>query len=335
MTMNGIRLRWDAPHRRGATTAPPAPPPTSPSGQDMPLTAPAGWTRYWAQDFDRDCSRGSFLATYCPSPATFDAARAAGTSTVKGDGFVNAYPTTYHDTRSKNSPVDGKYGVYDPGGISCSGGVMALHIWWDASLGQMRVAAPAPKLSASGTWGDLGSSRRTVRARCILPLNTIKVAWLDWPANNSSTSNATAGIPNGTGGFVGGDGENDFPEQDPLTAAAKAKGFTHRQNAVPTATGTAKQIEVDSTVNFADGNWHTWTTERITGSYNTTTSSWVGQSWKCFVDGVQVGSTVTQQVPMTPMRWVLQTETTLSTSTPLDQTVDGIVEVDWITVDVP
>jgi hypothetical protein len=114
----------------------------------------------------------------------------------------------------------------------------------------------------------------------------------------------------------------------------------HKQNAKSTDTNSTpiygnKQTSGTSTVNFADGSWHTYTTERIVGSYNTGSSSWVGQSYKAFVDGVQVGSTQTSAVPMTPMRWVWQTETSLSYSTPLDQTIDGVVEVDWATVDVP
>ena len=315
------------------------------SGTVMPASPvnPAFPTRIYGQDFLTDCNRGSFLATYKGS-RTYNLAEAAA-----GNGIMDAYPTTYHDTRSKHVSelVDGRYGMYDPGGLSVSNSVMHQRIWFDPTLvmggvtGHMRVSCPVPKLSAT-SWEYVGSSRVSVRARCVTPMPTIKVAWLGWPQNNASTTKATAGIPDSTSptGFRGGDGELDWPEQDPLTSSDTCGWFMHKQNALSSDTNSTpiygnKQTSGRSTVNFADGQWHTYTWERIVGSYNTSTKTWVGQSWKCFVDGVQIGTTQTQAVPMTPMRYALQTETTLSYSTPLNTSVDGDVEVDWITVDVP
>src|SRR5207237_1691808 len=84
------------------------------SGTVMPASPvnPAFPPRIYGQDFLTDCNRGSFLATYKGS-RTYNLAEAAA-----GNGIMDAYPTTYHDTRSKHVSelVDGRYGMYDPGG---------------------------------------------------------------------------------------------------------------------------------------------------------------------------------------------------------------------------
>lgn len=324
---------------QGGLAIPPVvnPPSTNPSGQDPPITIAAFPNRLFLQDFNVACPRGEFLAAYFGA-GVFDAA-AAGS----GLGLVSAFSTGYHDTRSKLSPVDGKYGVYDPGGIRCAGGSMFNHIWYDPTLtvgaqtGLMRVCAPNPLLSptsdGSGNWGFVGSSRRIVRCRVVTATtrNTTKVAWLGWPIHAGNTVGATAGIPDPSTatGFRGGDGEWDWPEQQ----GSVAQWFMHMQNA---AKGdVVGQTSGTSVVDFFDGAWHTWESQRIVGSYNVGTASWVGQSGKFFVDGVQVGSTQVARVPMTRMRWTLQTECTLSSSTPLDHTVDYEIEIDWIVVDIP
>lgn len=314
---------------------PPDPPSGDPSGVDMPTTAPSGWQPLFRQNFNTPCARGSFLAVY---------GGAWNPTEALTFGRFGAYPTTSKDSRlqhvgTTNPPVDGHGGRYDPAGISCVDGKMQMHIWWDPTLdgtGNMRVCAPVARMSNISTWGDIGSSIQTVRARYVGSNRTMtKIAWLRWPSSNKSSTLATAGIPDSTSttGFRGGDGEYDWPEQDD---GDHADWFMHKQNAKTTDTSSQKQSVGASTVDFYDGNWHTWQNKRVTGSYNTTTSSWVGQLGQCFVDGVQVGVTQTASVPMTTMRWVLQTETSLGRlDLPLDQTLDYLIEVDWMTVDVP
>lgn len=328
----------------GNLTTPPVvnPPSSNPSGLDPPATIAAFPNRLFLQDFNVACPRGQFIANYF-GDGIFNA-----TTSGAGQGKVNAFPTSYHDTRSNQAAVDGKFGVYDPGGLRCAGGSMFMHIWYDATLvannsagtpvtGLMRVSAPTPLLSpvadGSGGWGFVGSSRRIVRCRANIATtrNTTKVAWLGWPIHSSNTKGALAGIPDATTttGFRGGDGEWDWPEQQGSFAAFNM----HLQNAK--SGDTVYQTSGTSTVDFFDGNWHTYESQRITGSYDVPTASWIGQSGKFFVDGVQVSTTKTSRVPMTPMRWTLQTECTLSSSTALDHTVDYEIEVDWIVVDIP
>lgn len=308
---------------------------TSPSGVDMPTSAPAGWTRYWAQDFNTDCTGTNFAAVYYGS-GTFNAAAAAA-----GGGLVGSYDNSV-DTRGKNvaSTVDGRAGRYFTKNLSVSGGVLRMHMWWDPTNNWMSVCAPIPKLSASGR-GYIGTSRRSIRARVVIGTTraTTKVAWLSWPQSDHSTTLATAGVPDAstTTGFRGGDGEWDFPEQD---TGSTVHAYNHKQNALRADTASTPifgnyQQQFDSTTDFFGGAWHTYTDERVAGSYNSATSSWVGQSGKFFVDGVQLTpGTITSRVPMTPMKWVWQSETTLSYSTALNTTVDYYIEVDWATVDI-
>lgn len=329
----------------GNPSTPPVvnPPSTNPSGQDPPATIAAFPNRLFLQDFNVACPRKQFLAAYY-GDGVFNA-----TTSGAGQGKVNAFPPGYHDTRSKQTGVvDGKFGVYDPDGLRCAGGSMFMHVWYDPTLvannsagspvtGLMRVSAPTPLLSpvsdGSGGWGFVGSSRRIVRCRANIATTraTTKVAWLGWPIHAGNTTSAQAGIPDpmSSTGFRGGDGEWDWPEQQGSTA----DWHMHLQNAK--SGDSPFQASGSSTVDFFDGAWHTFESQRITGSYNVGTASWVGQSGKFFADGVQVGSTQTQKVPLTPMRWTLQTECTLSSSTPLDTTVDYEIEVDWIVVDTP
>lgn len=333
---------------QSSPSTPPPPPiddPGSPSGVAMPASAPAGWTRYYGQDFKTDSARGEFLAAYY-STATepWNAAAAAA-----GNGLVNAFPTSFNDTRSKLHPVDGRYGKYDPANIRTSGGSMFMRCWYDATLtsggvtGHYRVVCPVPllgpKAAGGGGWGHIGSSRRTVRARANgANFAGIKIAWLGWPLSGHSTNTgATAGIPDATSatGFRGGDGEWDFPEKNAGTSGNTA-AFVHFQN-VKTA-DSPNQVSRVTSVNFWDNAWHTWTSERIVGSYNVGTASWVGQVANFFVDDVQIGTTLTSKIPMTPMSWRLQTETIMDSTAlanPLPLTTDAEIELDWITVDVP
>jgi beta-glucanase (GH16 family) len=88
------------------------------------------------------------------------------------------------------------------------------------------------------------------------------------------------------------DGEIDFPEADfPDTVSA----FTHRQG----ATSGSDQDAFHTNYRLTD--WHTYVIE------------WAPSSVKYFVDGTLIGHS-TSRVPNTPMRWQLQSETSLNWS---------------------
>jgi beta-glucanase (GH16 family) len=65
-------------------------------------------------------------------------------------------------------------------------------------------------------------------------------------------------------------------------------------------------------------------------SWHTAVVEWAPSSVKFYLDGKLIG-TSTSRVPNTPMRWVIQTETNVS-STPPPQDAAGHVQIDWVAI---
>lgn len=140
----------------------------------------------------------------------------------------------------------------------------------------------------------VGGDRSYGRVACRFKADQIdgfKTAWLWWPGSDVWPR----------------DGEIDFPE-GALDKTIDA--FMHRQN----ATSGSDQDYRASGVSFA--NWHTSVIE------------WAPNSCKFFLDGAQLGPTITSRVPNTPMHWVLQTESDLGGNQPPVGT-SGYLYIDW------
>lgn len=120
-----------------------------------------------------------------------------------------------------------------------------------------------------------------------------KAAWLLWPQSEVWPR----------------DGEIDFPEG---SFTGTIEGFVHHQG----ATSAGDQDAYSTTARWTD--WHTAVIE------------WAPGSVKFYLDGTLVGHS-TSRIPNTPMRWVIQTETNIS-STPPPTDAAGDVLIDWVAV---
>jgi beta-glucanase (GH16 family) len=131
-----------------------------------------------------------------------------------------------------------------------------------------------------------------------------KVAWLLWPDSGTNTTHSIDG--------VGGNGEIDFPETK-LTSLSTVSGYVHYQDATANDDQyAAEDVAVDMS------QWHTYEIE------------WAPTYVAFIIDGQEIGRT-TQRIPKTPMHWVWQTETEIS-STPPPVDVAGAVEIDWAAI---
>jgi hypothetical protein len=118
-----------------------------------------------------------------------------------------------------------------------------------------------------------------------------KIAWLLWPSDDTWTN-----------------GEIDFPEG--------ALGGE--------ITGNAHDVTGDPRVNA----WSI-TTGRTMGTWHTATIEWVPGRLTFILDGRSWTTSEPRALPAVPMRWVLQTETDLSTTAP-DPDAQGHVWIDWV-----
>ena len=165
-----------------------------------------------------------------------------------------------------------------------------LNMFLHTENGEHLVAAPYPKVTPTAPYGQL-YGRYAVRFRAD-PLKGYKTAWLLWPDS-------------GNWPF---DGEIDFPEQD---LDQTMMGFVHHQGATA----------VD------DHDW--FQTNTPYGAWHTAVIEWSPGKVVFSLDGREIGET-TNRIPDTPMHWVLQTETGL-TSAP-DDTTQGYIQIDWVAV---
>ena len=119
-----------------------------------------------------------------------------------------------------------------------------------------------------------------------------KVAWLLWPSSENWSQ-----------------GEIDFPEAD---LDGSVGGFSHDVNGTPSRN--AWGIDSGTAI---DSGWHTavveWTPDRLT--FNLDDKSW--------------STTDRSALPKDPMRWVLQTETSLDGKMP-SSSVSGHIDIDWV-----
>jgi hypothetical protein len=165
-----------------------------------------------------------------------------------------------------------------------------LNMFLHTENGEHLVAAPYPKVTPAPPYGQL-YGRYAVRFRAD-PLQGYKTSWLLWPDSGNWPY----------------DGEIDFPEQDLDTTVM---GFVHHKG------GSAGNDQDWFSTNARYSDWHTavieWTPGKVVFS----------------LDGQVIGQT-TKRIPDTPMHWVLQTETGL-TSAP-DDTTQGYIQIDWVAV---
>ena len=190
-----------------------------------------------------------------------------------------------------------KNGTYWPEKvISIHDGVMDLYLHTDAN-GVHCVAAPYPLLPGASSSNGLAAGRYAIRFRADAVAG-YKTAWLLWPDSEHWPT----------------DGEIDFPEGD-LTGTIS--GYMHRMN------GTSGGDQDAYSTGATYPTWHTAVLE------------WRPDlsDLKLFLDGALIGHS-TSRVPSTPMHWVLQTETAL-TSTPPPASAAGHVEIDWVAVYTP
>lgn len=167
-----------------------------------------------------------------------------------------------------------------------------MDIWLHTEGGQHLVAAPMPKLPG-------GKHQLYGRYAVRFWADTIpgyKLAWLLWPESEVWPQ----------------DGEVDFPDQD-LNPGARIHAFMHRQGATAGSDQDAYTTEVP-----------------ISGAWHVAIIEWKPDSLTFMLDGEVVGHS-TQRVPNTPMRWVLQSETSLRPEAPADAT-EGHVKIDWVVV---
>jgi beta-glucanase (GH16 family) len=159
-----------------------------------------------------------------------------------------------------------------------------------AEDGEFLVAALLPKVPGTTRNGQL-YGRYAVRFKTDR-IEGYKIAWLLWPDSRVWPR----------------DGEIDFPERD--LASDAVTGFVHHQGA---RRGSDQE---SASAPFDSAKWHTAVIE------------WSPDLVVFILDG-DVIERVTQRVPNTPMHWVLQTETTLTSTMP-PVTAAGNVQIDWV-----
>jgi len=250
---------------------------------------------------------GQVRAASSPSGENMPVGNVAGWRQIFVDDFTNdvalgSFPSAVADrwfaypSSWHDTSGNGKY--YPEKVISQHDGLMDLYI--HTENGVHLVSAPVPKLkNGSHSYGaGLLGGRYVIRFKAD-PLACYKTAWLLWPDSDTWPR----------------DGEIDFPEGS-LDKTIKA--YMHRQN------GTSGGDQDAYSTNATYPSWHTAVTE------------WQPEKndLKFYLDGALVGHS-TSRVPNTPMHWVIQTETSLSSGcVPADSTA-GHVLIDWVAVYVP
>jgi hypothetical protein len=184
-------------------------------------------------------------------------------------------------------------GTYYPSKVVSVSGGL-MNIHLHTENGTHMVAAVLPVVPGAEPGGGLLYGRYAVRFRAD-PVPAYKTAWLLWPDSESWPT----------------DGEIDFPEGD-LDSTISA--FMHRQD----GTSGSDQDAYDTSATYEA--WHTAIIE------------WTSAECRFVLDGATIG-TSTERIPSTPMHWVIQNETSLST-VPSDSAA-GNVQIDWVAVWIP
>lgn len=200
--------------------------------------------------------------------------------------FLKTY--TGWDAYPNHYPVTDKSGFYEPNNISVIDvdGSRVLNCALKPGTATSKPSSTAPYPRAATGLG----MRVEMRVRITEAVQGWHAANLLWPISESWPR----------------DGEIDFLEFD-FTDTIGA--FLHLQG----ATSGSDQRAYNSSLKPTD--WHVIRMEWI-----------AGKSFKLFHDGTQVGTTVTNRVPSTPMRLVLQTESSGKPTEP------SAIMYDWLTV---
>lgn len=162
----------------------------------------------------------------------------------------------------------------------------------------MRTINGVPTVSAITADNTQTYGRYEFRFRSLDTTDDYKIAWLLWP---------TTGAPNE---WV--NGEIDFPEAG---VGDTIGGFSHQVNGNPAINQWA--------VDFAPATMRDWHTAVI---------EWQPGSLSYILDGVKKTTTDPRAIPTTPMRLVLQSETSLDTSNPVDPAAVARIELDSLKV---
>jgi hypothetical protein len=215
-------------------------------------------------------------------------------SGVMGDYCAGLSGTPYYDTwfAYPDGWTDSNGGTYFPSqSMSVTGGALDYYLH-TASVGGTTyhmIDAPMPKVPGGVSGGGLLYGRYVVRARWD-SLSSYHIAFLLWPDS----------------GNWPGDGEIDFPEAN--MGSTDVSAFMHWQN----ATSGSQQDVYDDYIDATQ--WHTYEID------------WLPGSLSFYVDGQLIGHS-TQNVPDTPMHWVLQTNA--SSKMTATDTQAGHLQVDW------
>lgn len=218
---------------------------------------------------------------------------------------IGVYPVNSPDTSAN---IEGSNSGYDPRIISVADGILTKRLQITASgpraatIVPLLPGTPAYNPNQNGGWPNINGTttalregRYSIRWRIPEAVPGWKIAWLLWPE--------TEAFPR--------DGEVDFPEGD---FDGQIFAFMHRQNAV-----VGSDQDAFSTGVPVAGAWHTTVIERTT------------ESIRFFLNGQLIGVS-TSRLPVQNMTWRVQTETCFWSCQP---TSNAVVEIDWMTVEVP
>lgn len=209
------------------------------------------------------------------------------------------------------SPQNGAYeGIYRLDMTASAGAangaedsVMRIRCHKAAGQTYAYVGAPTPWDGIPQLYG-----RYAMRFRTTPTTNgDFKMAWLLWPYEGSGAPNP--GAPNYWWTY----GEVDFPELD---LGSQIGGYSHNVTGSPNQNVLAYQNG-----GISSQDWHVAVIE------------WTPTNIRFLVDGNQVARTTnTAGIPTVPMRWVLQTETSLERPHPIAVGSEASVYLDWIAV---
>jgi len=210
--------------------------------------------------------------------------------------FLSKYPGWRAYPNSYKDTSD--HGTYEPNIITCANSTLDMWIHYESSTGRYLCAAPEPRIN--GINGPRGQTygRYAFRWRVVAPIPGYKTAWLLWPDSNNSD-----------------EGEIDFPEGD-LDGVDTIRAYSHDVQGVHSHNAFSKNTGVV----YAGSGWHTGVIE------------WKPTGVTFWLDGTNLGTTPSLGTPVTPMHWVLQTETELGSSSPPPQSSSGHVQLDWVAV---
>ena len=211
-----------------------------------------------------------------------------------------AYPSGWTDTSRNMGRALAEQGHYDCA-KTCSVDNGALKLNLHSEGGTPYIAAPVARLPGSlrgvtSTPSGQLYGRYSVRFRASATGPGYKIAWLLWPDSGS--------WPAG--------GEIDYPEGSIDQGFA---GFVHHSGAV---SGSDQKRIPSSGLAGSFSQWHTATIE------------WTPTKVEYFLDDRSLGAE-TAGIPNTPMHWVLQSETEV-TSTPTPDASTAGIEIDWVSV---